>query len=138
MIILDYVLIVLLAVMTHQDLKTKMIDDWLVALFWIISMLAHPDYSTIAVMFFGSLMMLNVFALKVDKKEVFGWADILVIPMLFCWIAAMTTLEFSGIVLMIAWFITFALSRIKKETVPFIGILGSMYILFLFYRLMFG
>jgi len=131
MIFYDYVLITLLSLMTYSDLKTKQIDDWIVGIFWVLSVLAHPEYSTIAIMFFGSLMMLNVFALRIDKKEIFGWADILVIPILFCWISSLTSLYLSGIVLMLCWFATFILARLRKDTIPFIGVLGIGYLLFL-------
>ena len=125
----DYILFVLLAVMTYHDLKKQSIPNYLIALLWILMAGLHAEFTSIAVFIVGFIMLLNYMSVKMAKNEFLGWGDVLILPIVFAWGWALFGYTGSFTALALAFATGTAVALASKKTVPLIAFIGIYYII---------
>ena len=125
----DYILFILLAVMTYHDLKKQSIPNYLIAILWILMAGLHPDFTAISVFIVGFIMLLNFVSVKLAENEVLGWGDVLILPIVFAWGWALFGYTGSFTALALA-FITGTIVAIAAKTkIPLVAYIGIFYVI---------
>jgi len=125
----DYILFILLAVMTYHDLKKQSIPNYLIAILWILMAGLHPEFTSIAVFIVGFIMLLNYMSVRMAKNEFLGWGDVLILPIVFAWGFALFGYMGSFTALALAFSTGTAVALASKKTIPLVAFIGIYYII---------
>lgn len=131
--IYNYFLFFMLIVMTYYDIKKMYIPNYLIGGLWIGFGIAQPAYTTVAIILVGLILLINHLAIKIQSKEVLGWADVLVLPVVFSWFWAIFGYNNAFMAVALSFAVGTMMAYAYKKPIPFIAYFSIIYIfLFLF------
>jgi len=121
---------VLLGAAAYQDWKRHAVRDELAAMMWLFLVLAPVSSLRVAVFCFGFFYLAAALVSRLKKKELMGWADVLILPI---FLAGVNDFPLIGQLATVMVFV--ALLFTHKKGAPLVLIIFFAYILGLAFSL---